>query len=210
MADYVTVAEVKGTLPDSDIDTLNDYDAIFSAFITAASRLIDKEVGGWDNYFYPTTDGETRYYDGSGELEQWIDPCVTLTSVSVSEGGGRCSTCYTDWTENTDFYVWPYNYSSINKPIEKLVVDNDSGSKGKWDEVRKGVKVTGIFGFSASPPDVIEQACTIQVMRWFMRSKQSWQDTSASERLGQMLFTQELDPDVKRLLAPYKLHNLMM
>jgi hypothetical protein len=209
MADYVTVAELRADMVDGGLSSSTDYDVLLGELVTAASRLIDKEVGGWDNYFYPTTDGETRYYDGSGELEQYIDPCVTLTSVSVSDGG-RCSTCYTDWTENTDFYVWPYNYSSIGKPIEKLVIDNDSGSKGKWDKVRKGVKVTAIFGYSLTPPGDIEQACKIQTMRWYMRSKQAYQDTSASERLGQMLYTQELDPDVKRLLIPYKIHNLFM
>ena len=151
MADYVTVAEIKADMPDSDIGTLNDYDAVLSEFITSACRLIDKEVGGWANYFdAPSTDA-TRYYDGSGEEEQWIDPMVSLTTVSVSESGGRASSNYTDWTEDTDFYVWPYNYVDLGLPIEKLVVDNDSGSKGVFDAFKKGVKVVGKFGYSASP-----------------------------------------------------------
>lgn len=210
MADYVSVAELKADLPDVDIGTLEDYDYVLAEMATSASRLIDREVGGWPNYFEPTTDGETRYFDGSGEVEQWIDPMVSLTSVSVSESGGRSSSDYTDWTEDTDFYVWPYNYSSLSVPIQKLVVDNDSGSKGKFYRVRKGVKVTGIFGYSSSVPEDVKQAAKIQAMRWFMRSKQSYQDTSASERLGQMLYTQELDPDVKRILMPYKIGNTVM
>lgn len=210
MADYVTVAEIKTDLPDSDIDALNDYDTVISNMITSASRLIDREVGGWVDYFFPTTDDETRYFDGSGEIEQYIDAMVSLTSVSVSESGGRASTNYTDWTEDTDYYVWPYNYSSKNIPIEKLIVDNSSGSKGKFSQVRKGVKVTGVFGYSSEPPDDIVQAVKIQVMRWFMRSKQAWQDTSASERLGQMLYTKSLDPDVVELLQAYKIHNIAL
>lgn len=210
MADYVTVAEIKADLPDSDIDTLNDYDAVLANMITSASRLIDREVGGWPNYFDAPSTDSTRYFDGSGEEEQWIDPMTSLTSVSVAESGGRSSSNYTDWTEDTDFYVWPYNHSEIGKPIEKLIVDNFEGSKGVFNESRKSVKVVGKFGYSASPPDDIVQAVKIQVMRWFMRSKQAWQDTSASERLGQMLYTQELDPDVKRLLMPYKIHNLAL
>ena len=88
MADYVTVAEIKADMPDSDLDTLADYDAVLSEMITAASRLIDREVGGWPNYFdAPTTDA-TRYYDGNGEEELYIDPLVSLTSVSVAETGG--------------------------------------------------------------------------------------------------------------------------
>ena len=210
MTDYVSVAEIKSDLPDSDIGTLNDYDALLAEMITSACRLIDKEVGGWPDYFDAGSTDTTRYFDGSGDTEQWIDPMISLTSVSVSESGGRASSNYTSWTEDTDFYVWPYNYSGKAQPIEKLIVDNHSGAKGSFSGVPKGVKVVGKFGYSDSPPDDIVQAVKIQVMRWFMRSKQSWQDTSASERLGQMLYTQELDPDVKRLLMPYKIHNLAM
>jgi hypothetical protein len=210
MADYVSVAEVKADLPDVDMGTLEDYDYVLSEMITSASRLIDREVGGWPNYFIATTTDETRYFDGSGDIEQPIDPMTELTSVSVSETGGRAATDYTDWTEDTDFYVWPYNYASIGAPIQKLIVDNDSGDKGKFYAERKGVKVIGKFGYSTTVPADVKQAAKIQAMRWFMRSKQSYQDTSASERLGQMLYTQSLDPDVKRILQPYKVGNAVM
>jgi len=210
MADYATVAEIKADMPDSELSSSTDYDLVLGNMVTAASRLIDREVGGWANYFYPTTDEATRYFDGSGDEEQWIDPMVSLTSVSVSESGGRQAADYTAWTLNTDYYVWPYNYSSIGQPIQALFVDNDSGSKGNWYSVNKGVKVTGVFGYSTTPPADIEQACKIQTMRWFMRSKQSYQDTSASAALGEMLYVQELDPDVKRILMPYKIGNLVM
>jgi hypothetical protein len=210
MADYVTIEELKADLPDVDLDTLADYDLVLAEMVTSASRLIDREVGGWPDYFISSTDDETRYYDGSGEQEQHIDAMTSLTSVSVSESGGRAATDYTDWTEDTDFYVWPYNYSVVNQPIQKLIVDNDSGDKGKFSAVRKGVKVTGKFGYSTEVPDDVRQAAKIQAMRWFMRSKQSYQDTSASERLGQLLYTQSLDPDVKRILQAYKIGNAVM
>ena len=44
-------------------------------------------------------------------------------------------------------------------------------------------------------------------MRWFMRAKQSWQDTSVNATMGEMLYTQSLDPDVKEILKPYKTFN---
>lgn len=210
MADYASVAEVKADLPDVDLGTLDDYDQTLAEMVTAASRLIDREVGGWPNYFIASSTDEIRYFDGSGEKEQPIDPVTSLTSVYVSESGGRASTSYTEWTEDTDFYVWPYNYSYTNQPIQKLIVDNDAGSKGVFYSVRKGVKVTGKFGYSTSVPEDVKQACKITAMRWFMRAKQSYQDTSASERLGQLLYTQSLDPDVKQILHHYKIGNMVM
>ena len=207
--DYVTAEEVKIDLVDSGIRDTDEYNAVLRVYITAASRLIDHEVGGWDNYFYPTTDDETRHFDGSGELIQNIDPCISLTSVEVSESGGREASDYTTWTEDTDFYISPYNYAEVGIPIRSLIVDNDAGSKGYFMRVRKGVKVKGIFGYSSTPPDIIMLACKIQVMRWFMRAKQSWQDAGVNSAIGEMLYIQDLDPAVKRLLAPYRRANIV-
>ena len=110
MADYTSAADVRAMVADSgNFSTDTSYDTLLGTYITAASRLIDRYVGGWDNYFYPSTDAETRYYDGQPGKELDIEPLLSLTSVSVSEYGYTASTSYTDWTENSDFYVWPYN-----------------------------------------------------------------------------------------------------
>lgn len=212
MADYVTVEELKEDLPDSPLLDVSDatYDMALGNFITAASRQIDRYVGGWDNYFYPTTDDAVRYFDGNGDEELYVDPLVSLTSVYVSEGGGRASSDYTAWTEDTDFYVTPYNYSALGQPIQSLVIDNDSGNKGSWGRVRKGVKVTGVFGYSATPPEDIKQACKVQTLRWFSRAKQNYQDGGANASLGEMTYVQELDPDVKMLLSPYRVFNAVI
>lgn len=212
MADYVTVQELKEDVPDSPLFDISDetYDTVLGNMVTAASRAIDKFVGGWANYFYPTSDDATRYFDGNGEEEIYIDPLVSLTSVAVSESGGRAATDYTTWTLDTDFYVSPYNYSALSQPIQSLVVDNDSGSKGTWGTVRKGVKITGVWGYSSTPPADVEQACKIQAIRWFSRAKQNYQDGGANPTLGEMTYVQQLDPDVKILLLPYRVGNAVI
>ena len=205
MADYATIAELKADVPDSPLFDPADesYDVVLGKMITAASRLIDKYVGGFENCFYPSTDTETRYYDGNGEDALWIDPLLSLTSLAVSESGGRAASDYTTWTLNTDFYTYPYHTT----PYEKLIVDNDAGSKGTFGTTRKGVKIVGVWGYSSTPPADVKQACKIQAMRWFMRAKQGYQDAGVNANLGEMIYAQELDPDVKMLLAPYRLHN---
>ena len=70
------------------------------------------------------------------------------------------------------------------------------------------LKVTGVFGWSATPPADIEQACKIQAVRWFMRAKQGYQDAGANVNLGEMYFMKELDPDVKTILQRYKIFHL--
>lgn len=182
----------------------SDYPQM-ATMVTAASRLIDAEFGRWAGFFYPSTSDETRYYDGSGLEEQDIDEFVSITTVSVAEQGETSSTGYTDWAA-TDYLVWPYNYNANGKPIKKLIIDIN-GNKLAFYGYRKAVKVAGVPGYSATPPDVVVQACKMQAVRWFMRAKQGYQDVGASVEIGGITLkgVTELDPDVKALLFPLKL-----
>lgn len=209
MADYCTTSDVIAIMPDSGLAQTTDtnYTTALGVLITAASRLIDKEVGRWDNYFYPSTDTETRYFDGSGLETQDVDEMVSLTSVAVAETGGTAAADYTTWTENTDFYTWPYNRSGNTRPIRQFITDYN-GDKYDWPAFRKAVKVVGVFGYAATPPADIAHACSIQTMRWYMRAQNAQQDAGANPALGTMTYVRELDPDVKVLLYHYQLENI--
>jgi len=210
MADYCSTSDIKADMPDSGLASSTDatYDTAIGTMITAASRLIDKEVGREANWF-SSTDSQTRYYDGSGEVTQEIDECHTLTSVSVSESGSIVVSEYTAWTLDTDYYVSPYNYLDLGLPIDRLIADWN-GTKYKFPRYRKCVQVVGQFGYSATPPEDIKMACKIQTMRWFGRAKQMFQDQGGGDWAGQTVFARsELDPDVKILLASYKLGNMV-
>ena len=170
--------------------------------------MIDKEVGREANWF-SSTDEQTRYYDGSGEVTQEIDECHTLTSVAASDSGGIQAADYETWVLDTDYYVSPYNYVDLGVPITRLIADWN-GDEYKFPHYRKSVKVVGQFGYSATPPEDIALACKIQTMRWFSRAKQMYQDQGGGDFAGQMTYARnELDPDVKILLASYKLGNMV-
>jgi len=205
---YTSSTDAFADLSDSTgYQTTTDYYPVMDGFVTAASRLIDREVGRWDGFFYPSTDTATYYYDGSGDLSIEIDEFVSISTVSVAEQGGVASTSYTAWTENTDFLTWPYNASNKSRPITRLDIDEIDGSKAVWYAYQKAVKVVGIPGYASSPPDIVATACRMQAVRWFMRAKQGYQDTGANVEFGQMRFQGklELDPDIKALLKPLKM-----
>jgi hypothetical protein len=185
-----------------------DYEAPqVTSFVSIASRLIDREVGRWDGFFYPTSDTVDWYYDGSGEYEQEIDEFVSVSAVAVSEQGTLASTDYTAWTLNTDYITKPYNATGKAKPITRRALVIPNGTKGAWYAGQKAIKVTGIPGYSTTPPDVVKQACKIQASRWFFRAKQGYQDTGVQAEIGGLTFSKklELDPDVKQLLHGLKL-----
>lgn len=200
---YTTSTAAFATMPEGNYVSA-EY-PIMDDLIATASRFIDMEVGRDAGFFYPTTDEVTRYYDGSGYDEQDIDEFVSITSVSVSEEGGTSSTDYTAWAA-TDYFVHPYNYSTLGKPITKLIID-ENGDKAAWYRYRKSVKVVGVAGYASSTPSIIATACKIQAVRWFMRAKGGWQDVSGNSDFGQLRYkgATELDGDIKLMLHNYKL-----
>ena len=206
---YSTSTDCFNDLTDDETyvsSTDTKYATAMTGFITAASRLIDGEVGRWDGFFYPSTDEVTRYYNGNGCSELEIDEFASISAIGVSEQGGVASTDYTTFAA-TDYFVEPYNYAANGKPIKKIVIDVLNGTQFSFFTYRKGVKVTGISGYSLTPPDVVALATRMQAIRWFMRAKQGYQDSGANVSIGGMTFKGklELDPDVKALLWPLKL-----
>lgn len=200
---YTTSTDAFASISEGNYAT-SDYSEM-DDFVTTASRFIDLEVGREPGFFYPTTDDVTRYYDGNGRDELDIDEFVSITSVSVAESGGTSSSDYTAWG-SSDYYVEPYNYVSLGRPINRLTIDIN-GSKPGWYRYKKAVQIVGVAGYASSTPKVIETACKIQAVRWFMRAKGGWQDTSGNENTGQMRYkgAVELDGDIRAMLHPYKI-----
>src|SRR3990167_1236048 len=202
---YATVLELRGALPDSGISSA--YDILLTDLIRRASRALDRYTK-WEagSFARASTDEETRYYDGSGGSQQWIDPYVVAPSLlAVSESGGLASSDYTSYP-STDWFVWPPNAAAKGEPYYRIDLDTLNGNKQVFYKYPKSVKVTAPFGHSLASaiPDEIVQATVIQAARWFKRGQQAFQDTSAIVELGQLRYTQKLDPDVAEIIDHFK------
>lgn len=200
--DYSTSTDAFADISEGNYSS-SDYPQMAS-FVTSASRLIDRELGVFPGFFYPTTDSVIYYFDGTGTWEQPITPFVSITEVAVSEAGGLESTDYTAWS-SSDYTEFPYNHTNESRPITKLIVNILNSSQSGFDRYPKSVRVTGVAGYSASPPDLITLATRMQSVRWFMRAKQGYQDSGTNTNIGGMTFKLELDPDVKQILWGFKL-----
>jgi hypothetical protein len=203
--DYSTSTDTFADISEGNY-TSSDYPQM-AGFVTAASRLADLEFGRPEGFFYPSTDEVTLIYDGSGLKNQDIDEFVSISAVNVSEQGSRSSSDYTLWDPITDYMLTPYNYLSDGKPITGLECDVLNGRKLAFFGYPQSVRVTGIAGYSLTPPAIISLAVRMQSIRWFMRAKQGYQDSGANVTVGGLTFKGqlELDPDIKALLYPLKL-----
>lgn len=203
MADYCTSTDVKAN-PDLGISStdLTTYDVVLGSLITQASRMIDEYLGKWPNYFSPSTDATVRYYTAHNHVALDIDEAVSVSEVAVSEGGEVTSTGYTAWAA-TDYFLWPYNSSDTNEPYRRIEVDNLNGSKFSFFGYPKGVRITGVFGYSSSIPETIKRACVAQTIFMFQADKQAYQNAGAGGEVGSLSYDGELHPIVKRLLDPW-------
>jgi hypothetical protein len=210
MTDYISVAEVKASLPESGLSPTDaTYDGVIGGIVTAISRLIDREVGRQDNYFAASSTATVRYYDGNGTSRLWIDDAVSVDEVAVSEVGSLTSSDYAVYAA-TDYIAWPYN----DAPIRQIMIDRLNGTKSFFSSYRKNVRVTAVFGYSLTPPAAVKQAALIQATRLFMRTKQAYADTGASPEVGGMTINvggripePQLDNDVRIMLWPFKFAN---
>jgi hypothetical protein len=109
---------------------------------------------------------------------------------------------YTAWA-STDYLLWPYNAAAMGRPYTRLDIDQLNGDKVLWYRFPKSVKITARWGYSTTVPEDIKQAVVIQVIRWFKRSQQSYQDAGAIVDLGQLRYVKQLDPDVQLIISHY-------
>lgn len=172
-----------------------DGDLIWD-IVASTSRFID-EYKGVESGAYLASGSETRYYTGTGRQRQRIDMATSVSAVAVEETDGT----YTTWTADTDYYLWPYNYSALGEPVRILETVRKSGSsKSVWNVGPKRIKVTGVFGVSTTVPADIQQVCAALSTRVYKAYQSGWQDASASLELGQLIYAQAQHPMVKQML----------
>lgn len=209
---YTTAANIRGLINKTSVAD----DAILTTLISAAELAINNFTNRPDG-FEAVAVATARKYTGSGRTYQWIDECVEITKVEVKDS--PTDSTYVSWAA-TDYLagsgdVKEPNYNSL--PYVFLIADPTGdystftsggysfmrGFPPDGEEVRgvPTVQVTARWGYSAVVPATITKACEMQTIRWYKRLESAMADALASAELGQLLYRQELDPDVKFILV---------
>ena len=188
---YATVAELKVWLGITDATD----DTALGSVLDAASRQIDEDTG---RFFYQTAAGTVRYYTATNTGYVLIDDCVSLTAMATDGDGDRT---YEDTWAVTDYDLLPENALADGRPYDTLAV-SPSGSYRLPTGVRKGVKLTGTWGW-ASVPDRIHQACLIKAA-WLFKRRDSPLGVAGSSDVG-IMRVGRWDPDYDKLIETYRL-----
>ena len=182
---YATLSDVKDRL---DID-VTAHDLELESVIEAASRWLDNAT---HRTFYATASAD-RYFSTGFTDECWIDDAVTVTAVATDNDNDRTygtSWASTDWEEDD------------NAPINTLYT-TPNGTQS-FPTTRRAIKVTGTWGYAATAPKDIEEACILLSMRLWKR-KDAIFGIAGAPALGVQVVQAHIghDADIMTLIKPY-------
>ena len=151
----------------------NATDTVLNSILNAATTNIDRAVNHYVpglEYFKAPMNGTARPYYGSGKTWQRIDPCISITLVEVKDS--TTDTTYESWAA-TDWVAFSGGYEHPNfadLPYTGVMSDPN----GDYVIFTKGlrsasVRITARWGYSATPPADIAEACIMQSARWYKR-----------------------------------------
>lgn len=200
---YATLAQVKASLRITDsVD-----DALIELAIESASRLIDSYCA---RVFYDMGT-QARFFAATDPYFCPIDDCQVVTQVATAlTSNGNYDTVWANPTANQnngDYQIEPLNAAY---PTDGIVAPI-TGVRALWRYLfptiggNALVRVTGQWGW-ASTPIAITQACVLQSARIFTRNN-SPLGVAGFGDLGIMRVSNQLDPDVRQLVEPFRKIN---
>jgi len=207
---YATAAELR-----AQIDKISNVDdTVLTAILTAATNNIDRTINHYLpglEYFKAPVVATARPYFGSGKGWMRTDPFISATLVAVKDSA--TDTTYESWAA-TDWVAFSGGYEHPNfadLPYTGVMSDPN----GDYVIFTKGlrspsVRITARWGYSATPPADIAEACIMQSARWYKRLQGAMSDALASGELGMLLYQQSLDPDIRRILVDGRYTNAVV
>jgi hypothetical protein len=135
---YATVDELREVAPDALRSASTQYNEIFYKLSRILSRWIDNHTR---RTFYPET--ATKYYDGDGQTDLWIDDLFSIDSVAYSDDDGATYTALT----SADYI--PMHGEDYNSPKSYNLLRIDvTGDLNTWPRGQKSVRIIGDWGFT--------------------------------------------------------------
>lgn len=169
--------------------------------IEAVSRFVDQRCG---RHFWQAT-ATTRTFQASDSYRLCVGDLVSVTSLKTDEDSS--GSFETTWS-GSDYELLPLNPAAGPEQVPYDVV-HAVGSRrfpvgvGQGSSLTNLVQIVGSWGWPAVPL-AVEQASLMLAARYYRR-KQSPEGVAGFGDFGVIRVGSLLDPDVDRLLAPYRL-----
>lgn len=191
---YGTLAQLKERLRIDEDDA--EDDGKLESVVDSVSRAIDEYAGRW---FY--SDTQTRYYTAEDASELEVDDLLSITALSTDEDGDRVYE--RTWTTD-DYDLWPYNANTDGRPYTEIHTTPQGNYAFPF--TRRGVEIEGAFGYSATTPPQVREACLLLCEQIFKRKDAIFGvvGTMGGEQL--MRIAEDMlrkDPAIKMMLGSF-------
>lgn len=191
---YATLAELRDEMDITTGDATDD--TRIELAIEAASRWIDEHTH-WR--FHTTAADEVRYYTATRATRLDVpDGIVSLTALACDQDGDRT---YEETWASTDYDLTPVNASLDSEPY--TAIETSPLSRYGFPRWRKGVRLTGKFGYAATAPAAIKRACILKAQQLFMRKDMPFGVMQASS-VGAITMDVPQDHDIMDLIRRYR------
>lgn len=190
------VGEVAGaSVTITDVTDVAD-DWTLEQIVTAISRAIEDET---HRRFYTSVNDEARYYSpDDAYVLMPDDDIISVTKVEIDQDGDRT---YETTLAATDWELWPYNAALNGKPYLEIHIAVPNAAY-VWPLLPKSVKLTGKFGYAATTPDAIREACLLSAEKLFKR-KDAIFGIVGSPTTGELRQIMRDDPQLSFLLQGF-------
>jgi len=193
LAEYKTYVVARGQA--SSISTDASDDAMIEDIIEAVSRYIDRETG---RHFYSAS--ETRYYTSIESDTLYIDDLSTATGFLLYTDDDGDRTYENTWA-STDYDLLPLNAETDGFPF--TMVETTPNGSYTFPGTKKGVKITGTFGWAAVPDDIKIVCLMIAQNLYTKRSGQQSGGTVEVTAAGVVIRPEDVPPFARTLLTRY-------
>lgn len=190
-AHYITRANLKVRLDIESSDTGSDD--ILDSIIAGVHGQIDDIC--WRSFLVNEAT-EVRYFDA--EFGDYLETDDLASVLEIATDDQHDRTYSAVWTTN-DYEMEPRNAAAINRPFTSAWLK--PGGANTFPTGRRTVKITGYWGWPATPAQIIE-ACYLQCERLYQR-RNSPMGVAGPNEFGQLTSLAPVDPDVIMLLRPY-------
>jgi hypothetical protein len=190
---YCTLNELKEIL--RILDTVDDE--LLEARINEASRVIDQHC---NRRFYADSTASARLFTSIDGNTIFVDDISSTTGLVVKSDSAGDGT-YATTVAATDFQAEPLNAIVKGDPITSIAAR--LAGAFSMAAVPAGCQVTAKWGWPAVP-DPVHSACLILAGRLVKRGD-SLLGVAGFGELG-AITVRAIDPDVERMLRPYRIH----
>jgi len=190
---YATLTEVKSRLDITDSTSDTELEQVIEAVSRGIDQWISHRRGVTQFYAIASSARYFTAYEGGRVV---VDDFHAIASLKTDDDGDGV---YENTWATTDYWRWPYNAAAKTQPWEMIEVSYNGDEI--FPLIPRAVEVTATWGYSATTPDVINEACIIASIRLWKRRDAPF-GVAGAPALGQMVAITPLlkDADIADLM----------